>query len=222
MGAQEMRTGKSMKSVIAQGSTVARAIEEALKKAGMPQEFFIKLLEDAQSGFLGFGSKKAKIALFYKQESTAKLDGLLQQKSYEELFDNQEIGKQIEQQLKNINMPKSLPTNHPKQHSQSNQMQQRSMPTQEKSNMSHVKKVSQSISPRQNVQTKPIQSIDQKQTLPEKESGRQQSDRNFYPKKRSQFRHEANVSQQQHQAKDKSVNKLVLRQLPKKNNDSSK
>ena len=80
-----------MKSVIAQGATVAKAVEEALKKANMPQEFFIKLLEEAQSGFLGFGAKKAKIALFFKQYSydQKKHDNLLSQESYENLFDNQ-------------------------------------------------------------------------------------------------------------------------------------
>lgn len=102
-----MHTRKSMKSVIAQGATVAKAVEEALKKANMPQEFFIKLLEEAQSGFLGFGAKKAKIALFFKQYSydQKKHDGLLSQDSYESLFDNQAISKQIEQQLKEIDLP---------------------------------------------------------------------------------------------------------------------
>ena len=54
-----------MKSVLAQGATVVKAIEEALKKADMPQEFFVKILEEAQSGFLGFGAKKAKIASIF-------------------------------------------------------------------------------------------------------------------------------------------------------------
>lgn len=38
-----------MKSVIVQGATVAKAIDEALAKAGMPQEFFIKVLEEEHS-----------------------------------------------------------------------------------------------------------------------------------------------------------------------------
>ena len=51
-----MHTRNSMKSVIAQGATVVKAIEEALKKADMPKEFFVKILEEAQPGFLGFGA----------------------------------------------------------------------------------------------------------------------------------------------------------------------
>src|SRR5688572_16723845 len=95
-----------MKSVIAQGTTVAKAIEEALKKADMPQEFFIKLLEDAQPGFLGFGSKKAKIALFFKEEVVGlkHQESLFERGSYANLFNNPNMRKQIEQQLKEIGL----------------------------------------------------------------------------------------------------------------------
>ena len=94
-----MRTRNSMKSVIAQGATIAKAIEEALKKADMPQEFFVKLLEDAQAGFLGFGGRKAKIALFFKKEvAVTKGDPVLSQESYDQLFDNPELQKQIDNQ----------------------------------------------------------------------------------------------------------------------------
>ncbi|MBP9764940.1 Jag N-terminal domain-containing protein [Candidatus Babeliales bacterium] len=94
-----------MKSVIAQGTTVAKAIEEALKKADMPKEFFVKLLEDAQGGFLGFGAKKAKIALFFKPNAApTKHDNLLDRNAYENFFNNPTIRKQIEQQLKEVGM----------------------------------------------------------------------------------------------------------------------
>lgn len=94
-----------MKSVIAQGASVAKAIEEALKKAEQPQEFFVKLLEDAQPGFLGFGSKKAKIALFFKEDPLFKKhDGLFEKGSYENLFNNQAMKKQIEAQLKELGL----------------------------------------------------------------------------------------------------------------------
>ncbi|MBP7854426.1 Jag N-terminal domain-containing protein [Candidatus Babeliales bacterium] len=110
-----------MKSVIAQGSTVSKAIEEALKKANMPAEFFIKLLEDAQGGFLGFGAKKAKIALFFKEHTSRdKKENILSQNSYENLFNSQSIKHQIEQQLKDITPPKI----HPKQPAQNQPKQQ--------------------------------------------------------------------------------------------------
>lgn len=93
-----------MKSVIAQGSTIAKAIEEALKKADMPQEFFVKVLEDAQAGFLGFGSKKAKIALFFKNVvlSDKISENLFSKGSYAGLFNNPNIKKQLDQQLKEL------------------------------------------------------------------------------------------------------------------------
>jgi len=96
-----MHIKNSMKSVIAQGATVVKAIEEALRKADMPQEFFIKILEEAQSGFLGFGAKKAKIALFFRKEvASARGESVLHQSSYDGLFNNQALQKQIENQQK--------------------------------------------------------------------------------------------------------------------------
>ena len=110
-----------MKSVIAQGSTVAKAIEEALKKAEMPQEFFIKVLEDAQAGFLGFGSKKAKIALFFQDtKQQFKQQTMFEQGAYHNLFNNPAMSKQIEQQLKDLGLeikpiaPKPQHANNPK------------------------------------------------------------------------------------------------------------
>lgn len=80
-----------MKSVIVQGATIAKAIDEALVKAGMPAEFFIKVLEEALPGFLGFGSKKAKIALFFKKEQNRREGSLLSRGSYKDLFNNENL-----------------------------------------------------------------------------------------------------------------------------------
>lgn len=93
-----------MKSVIAQGSSIAKAIEEALKKADMPQEFFVKVLEEAQAGFLGFGSKKAKIALFFKNDvvSEKSQKSMFDKGTYAGLFNNPEMKKQLDQQLKEL------------------------------------------------------------------------------------------------------------------------
>lgn len=91
-----------MKSVIVQGASVAKAIDEALQKAGMPQEFFVKILEEAQPGFLGFGSKKAKIALFFKKEDSRKNGSLLSLGTYKDLFENQGLLAQAEMQEKQL------------------------------------------------------------------------------------------------------------------------
>ncbi len=90
-----------MKSVIAQGATVAKAVEEAVKKAGNPKEFFIKILQEAQGGFLGFGSTKAKIALFFKKEDFARRGSdVLSQDTYKDLFDNKSLQRQVDSQEK--------------------------------------------------------------------------------------------------------------------------
>lgn len=89
-----------MKSVIVQGATIAKAIDEALAKAGMPVEFFIKVLEEAQPGFLGFGSKKAKIALFFKKEHGKRDSSLLSRGGYKDLFGNENLQAQSLEQEK--------------------------------------------------------------------------------------------------------------------------
>ena len=97
-----------MKSVIAQGATVTKAIEEAHLKAGKPQEFFIKILEDAQSGFLGFGVKKAKIALFFKKTDKRHESSFLSLGTYKELFENEKLQAQPEEQDNVSNQKKNI------------------------------------------------------------------------------------------------------------------
>lgn len=115
-----------MKSVIAQGATIAKAVEEALKKAEMPKEFFIRILEEGQSSFLGFGGKKAKIALFFRHfEVGDKQDRL----AHHNLFDNPKIRQQIDQYLQDTNAlsvestsrSQQQKSSHPKQYNQPKQ-----------------------------------------------------------------------------------------------------
>ncbi len=192
-----------MKSVIAQGSTVVKAVEEALKKAGQPAEFFVKLLEDAQGGFLGFGSKKAKIALFFKQNpANYKLDNVLNQESYQGLFDNNAISKQIEQQLKDVNQPKSTSTQKPQHQSQPRPTNQR---PQQKLNSIQTPK-----------QSPPKQHDAPQQKQPQKNQHPQQ--KHFEQKQQQQLSQNHPV---RNQTKNTST-KLNIRPLPVKNNDSSK
>ncbi|MGZ6254541.1 MAG: Jag N-terminal domain-containing protein [Candidatus Chromulinivorax sp.] len=82
-----------MKSVVVEAATVAKAIELAWQKAEKPEEFFIRILQEHQFGFLGFGAQKAKIVLFFKnsQKSDSLFPVLLKQKEYANLFDNQQL-----------------------------------------------------------------------------------------------------------------------------------
>jgi hypothetical protein len=82
-----------MKSVVVEGSTVAKAIELAWQKAEKPEEFFIRILQEHSNGFLGFGAQKAKIVLFFKntQKSDANFPSVLKQKEYASLFDNKNL-----------------------------------------------------------------------------------------------------------------------------------
>jgi len=86
-----------MKSVIIEAATIAKAVEEAWKKAGSPVEFFTKIVELPKSGFLGFGAKNAVIALFFKKESDVKeavqnqKPEVLSQESYIGFFNNKDL-----------------------------------------------------------------------------------------------------------------------------------
>ncbi len=55
-----------MKSVMQEASSIAKAIEQAWAKAGEPQEFTIKILEEPQKNFIGFTTRSAKVALFFE------------------------------------------------------------------------------------------------------------------------------------------------------------
>jgi len=82
-----------MKSVVVEASTVAKAIETAWLKAEKPEEFFIRVLQEHTSGFLGFGAQKAKIVFFFK--NTHKSDSLfpvvVKQKEYSSFFGNSNL-----------------------------------------------------------------------------------------------------------------------------------
>lgn len=82
-----------MKSVVVEASTVAKAIELAWQKAEKPEEFFIRILQEHSSGFLGFGAQKAKIVFFFKnsKKSDSLFPVVLKQKEYANLFDNDKL-----------------------------------------------------------------------------------------------------------------------------------
>ncbi len=79
-----------MKSVVVEASTVAKAIEAAWLKADKPEEFFIRVLQEHSSGFLGFGAQKAKVVFFFKnsQKSDSLFPVVVKQKEYANLFGN--------------------------------------------------------------------------------------------------------------------------------------
>ncbi len=59
-----------MKSIVQEGSTIAKAVESAWQSAGKPQEFTVKVLEEPQHNFIGMTTRSAKIALFFKDMPT--------------------------------------------------------------------------------------------------------------------------------------------------------
>lgn len=58
-----------MKSIIEEASSVAKAIEKGWTEAGKPQEFSVKVFEEATKNFIGMTTKSAKIAIFFDQRT---------------------------------------------------------------------------------------------------------------------------------------------------------
>lgn len=56
-----------MKSIIQEGSSIAKAIEQGWIRAGKPESFTIKVLEEAEKNFIGLTKRSAKVALYYTE-----------------------------------------------------------------------------------------------------------------------------------------------------------
>ncbi len=56
-----------MKSIIEQASSIGKAVEKAWERAEYPQEFSVKIFQEAERGFLGFTSKPAKVGIFFQE-----------------------------------------------------------------------------------------------------------------------------------------------------------
>jgi hypothetical protein len=54
-----------MKSVIQEASSLSKAIEQGWTKAGKPQEFSIRILQEPSKNFLGITLQNAKVAVFF-------------------------------------------------------------------------------------------------------------------------------------------------------------
>jgi len=60
-----------MKSIIEEASSIAKAIENAWIRAGKPDVFQVKILEEPKRNFLGLTVQSAKIGFFYAYEAEA-------------------------------------------------------------------------------------------------------------------------------------------------------
>ena len=54
-----------MKSVVAEASSIAKAIELAWQKAGQPKEFLIKVFQEPQRNMFGLTKTSAKVGIFF-------------------------------------------------------------------------------------------------------------------------------------------------------------
>lgn len=61
-----------MKSIIQEASSIAKAIEQGLEKAGNPRDFSIKILEYPEKNFFRLTTRSAKIALYWDEKGGAK------------------------------------------------------------------------------------------------------------------------------------------------------
>jgi hypothetical protein len=61
-----------MKSVIQEGSSLAKAIEQGWIKAGKPREFTVKIFQEAKKNFFGMTVIAAKVGIFFKEAQDSK------------------------------------------------------------------------------------------------------------------------------------------------------
>lgn len=57
-----------MKSIVEEASSIKQAIENGWKRLGEPTIFSIKILEKPETGFFGFNTKSAKVALIVEDK----------------------------------------------------------------------------------------------------------------------------------------------------------
>lgn len=119
-----------MKSVVVEASTVAKAIELAWQKADKPEEFFIRILQEHSSGFLGFGAQKAKIVFFFKnsQKSDALFPVVLKQKEYANFFGNDKLKAPSQQNVIDHELNKNVVQSNHKKHAQGQGKQKNNHP----------------------------------------------------------------------------------------------
>lgn len=60
-----------MKSIVEMASTIVKAIQQAWERAGKPQEFSVRILEEPETNFLGMTRKPAKIAFLFSEKAVS-------------------------------------------------------------------------------------------------------------------------------------------------------
>lgn len=58
-----------MKSIVEEASSIKQAIENGWKRLGEPTVFSVKILERPETGFFGFSTKSAKVALIVEEKT---------------------------------------------------------------------------------------------------------------------------------------------------------
>ncbi len=61
-----------MKSVIEEGPSIAKAIEQGWIKAGKPKEFSIKIFQEPKKNFFGMTTTIAKVGIFFRDFNESK------------------------------------------------------------------------------------------------------------------------------------------------------
>jgi len=58
-----------MRSLVQEAATIEKAIHQAWQKAGKPQQFQVKVLEEPERNFFGMVTRSGKIALFFQEQA---------------------------------------------------------------------------------------------------------------------------------------------------------
>jgi hypothetical protein len=91
-----------MKSIIQEASTLTKAIEQGWIKAGKPQLFSVKIMQEPNKNFIGITTKNAKVVIFFGRLDTLQQTPQLQQQTIQQKQPSSTQPQQQQQQQTNV------------------------------------------------------------------------------------------------------------------------
>ena len=106
-----------MKSIMEEASSIIKAIEKGWIHAGKPQEFTVKVFEEATKNFMGISTKPAKIGIFFTEKTAqpVKASKYQAQQPQERAPRAQQPKKEYQQHSAPAREMQSRPTHEPRQ-----------------------------------------------------------------------------------------------------------
>lgn len=118
-----------MRSLLAQASSIEKAVEKAWSSAGMPTEFSIKILDFGEKGFFGITKKPTIVSIFYEPKNQTSLSKSQQERPArpKRTTSRQPQQRQQQQRTTNATKPRQQQTRQPQPRQQERPVTKKSM-----------------------------------------------------------------------------------------------